>query len=293
MADTDPIQTKMVLLPPHKGIKRCERYETSSDRASNELVVNVLVDPRVAGFQLSHDFVRRAIKEIPSIVYRYENDYDPTVDDMDISFDLVHKGFRTTFKSEAVDYSCANKLGADLPPDIDVLIGEPIIKEIKLAMRQSYLSPSMDGLRPVFRRRHFDINTDLCFVLMPFTETWSNRIWTLHIKPTVERAGMKCSRADDIFIPGIIIEDIWSAINTASIIVADLTGKNPNVFYELGLAHVIGTPTILLSQDHEIPAFDTAHYRQIKYQDNTDGCKLLQNQLYAALKCIIDKTMFP
>lgn len=76
-------------------------------------------------------------------------------------------------------------------------------------------------------------------------------------------------------------------------IVADLTGRNPNVFYELGLAHVVGVPAILLSQDHEIPAFDTAHRRQIRYQDNTDGCELLQNHLRAALKALVEKTMFP
>jgi nucleoside 2-deoxyribosyltransferase len=144
---------------------------------------------------------------------------------------------------------------------------------------RSYLNPSTVELNPVFRGRDFRVDPRSCFVLMPFKEPWSERIWRHHIKPTVESLDLSCKRADDILSTNVIIEDIWEAINQSNIIIADLTGKNPNVFYELGIAHVVGVPTILLSQDNEIQTFDTAQWRQIRYEDNSVGCELLEKLL--------------
>jgi DivIVA domain-containing protein len=170
---------------------------------------------------------------------------------------------------------------------------ERMAKEsIELSERLKVLEEKSKACRPIFQGRNFQRDPDLCFVLMPFRETWSERIWRHRIKPTVESVGMKCKRADDVLRPGVIVEDIWSAINIASVVVADLTGKNPNVFYELGLAHVVGVPAVLLSQEHEMTVFDTAHHRQIRYQDSPRGCDLLQEHLRAALTGLRARTMF-
>lgn len=56
------------------------------------------------------------------------------------------------------------------------------------------------------------------------------------------------ARADDITEYTPIIEDIWERINSAELIIADMTKRNPNAFYELGLAHAIGKRAILISQ---------------------------------------------
>ena len=71
----------------------------------------------------------------------------------------------------------------------------------------------------------------------------------------------------------IIIEDIWTKINQCAIIVADLTAKNPNVLYEVGIVHAIGKPALLLTQDLSDIPFDFKHLRHYEYQDNSEGFK--------------------
>ena len=146
---------------------------------------------------------------------------------------------------------------------------------------------------PVFRYRpeSRDIAGNRCFVLMPFSAPWSDRIWNRHLRPIIEASGFSCKRSDDFFAPGIVVEDIWSEIVSADVLVADLTGRNPNVFYELGLAHAVGIPVILLTQDEA--SFDVAHWRQIRYADNSDGYDRFQAGVSAALSFYRDQTSIP
>jgi len=133
-------------------------------------------------------------------------------------------------------------------------------------------------LRPIFKGRDFLVDENLCFVLMPFREQFF-RIYEDHIKPTLEDIGLRVMKSDDIFNTTEIIEDIWEYINKAKIIIADVTGRNGNVFYELGLAHTIGKPVIILTQDESDVPFDLRHLRYFKYTDNEEGWKTLRMNL--------------
>ncbi|MCK4247638.1 MAG: hypothetical protein KAX04_03775, partial [Methanomicrobia archaeon] len=115
-----------------------------------------------------------------------------------------------------------------------------------------------------------------CFVLMPFKKE-QNEIYKSVIKPTVEKNGYICLRADDIYKSTPIMEDILESIKKANIIIADLTGRNPNVFYELGMAHIIKYPerVILLTKSDEDIPFDLASFRHIKYDNTMAGAKKL------------------
>ena len=73
------------------------------------------------------------------------------------------------------------------------------------------------------------------------------------------------SRADDLLNQQNILRDILYSIESADLLVADLTDSNPNVYYELGLAHALGKPVILLGQDIEEIPFDIRSYRLIMY----------------------------
>ncbi len=106
------------------------------------------------------------------------------------------------------------------------------------------------------------------FMLMPFAEKLA-KIYE-HIKKTLEELGHRISRADDIFRSTPIMEDVVNLIKRADIIIADLTGRNPNVFYELGRAHEQEKYVIQISQDDKIP-FDTSHIRTIMYNDTPEG----------------------
>lgn len=124
-----------------------------------------------------------------------------------------------------------------------------------------------------------------CFVIMPFEETF-NGIWKTVIKPTVEDTGDECLRADDIFAPGSIMDDIIQAIHEADYIIADLSKQNPNVYYELGFAHALEKPVILLTSNISRLPFDLKHKRVIKYSDTAAGAASLKDSLKKYLTAI-------
>ena len=111
-----------------------------------------------------------------------------------------------------------------------------------------------------------------CFIIMPYGKKTlpdgREFDWERHYKEVVERAingiPMTPIRAGTIYGPALI-DSVWKGIQEAEVVIADLTGQNPNVLYELGLAHVIGKRVVLLAQQEEnIPA-DIAYTRQIRY----------------------------
>jgi len=79
-------------------------------------------------------------------------------------------------------------------------------------------------------------------------------------------AGLSPVRADnEIFGTGKIMDQIWSGIHSAKVLVAELTNRNPNVFYELGLAHALQKPVVLVSSNEVDVPFDLKHIRVIYY----------------------------
>ena len=115
----------------------------------------------------------------------------------------------------------------------------------------------------------FDTSVDrnLCFVLMPFRDELE-LIYKIIKEIVVLEHKLSCMRADDIYSAGIIIKEIWDSIQKAQIIIADATGKNPNVFYEMGLAHAIGKDVIIITQTIDDIPFDLRHRRIIIYDTN-------------------------
>ena len=108
---------------------------------------------------------------------------------------------------------------------------------------------------------------DTCFVMMPFGD-WSDLYYRDIFSPAIKDAGMEPLRADQLFSTGTVIEQIWEQIQKAKILVADLTGKNANVFYELGLAHADKKPVVFISANIDDVPFDLRHLRVIIYNIN-------------------------
>jgi len=119
---------------------------------------------------------------------------------------------------------------------------------------------------------------DSCFVVMPFGSPIGGYYQPVY-EPAIKKAGLKAVRADaEIFGTGKIIDQIWSGINAAKVLVAELTTKNPNVFYELGLAHALDKPVVLVSSNELDVPFDLRHIRVIYYDvaDPFWGQKLIE-----------------
>ena len=130
----------------------------------------------------------------------------------------------------------------------------------------------------IFGSRIEKVDLSLCFVLMPFKEEWSERIYRKYIRKNIEFMGLQCLRSDNL-TGQIIIEDIWIKINQAAFIIADVTGRNPNVMYELGITHTLGKPFILITQELDKIPFDFTHLRHYAYEDNADGLEKFSLQL--------------
>lgn len=144
-------------------------------------------------------------------------------------------------------------------------------------------------INPIFQGRDYMLNESLVFVLSPFREPF-NTIFIDHIKPTVEaRNGVSCLRADDIYDNRPIIEDIWRSINEAHIVISELTGRNPNVFYETGIAHTVGKEVILITQNMDDVPFDLRHLRCIVYEYTPRGIQILETNLKNTIDNIIGR----
>jgi hypothetical protein len=110
---------------------------------------------------------------------------------------------------------------------------------------------------------------DLVAVMMPFDASFIPVYGAL--TQAVTGCGLRCQRADDIWKEDAIMNDIASLIWRSRIVIADLTGKNPNVFYETGMAHTIGRDVIIITQATEDVPFDLRHLRHLRYLSNAEG----------------------
>lgn len=96
------------------------------------------------------------------------------------------------------------------------------------------------------------------FVLMPFSKEFDD-IYKFGIRGAADDAGAYAERLDEqIFAEGML-ERIFNQISKADVVIADMTGRNPNVFYEVGYAHALGKIVLLLTQDAEDIPFDLQH----------------------------------
>jgi nucleoside 2-deoxyribosyltransferase len=123
----------------------------------------------------------------------------------------------------------------------------------------------------------------LCFVLMPF-DRFHNRIYADVIKPVViNECGYACSRGDEFLSNRIIMQEVWDMILAADVIIAELTDRNPNVFYELGLAHSMNKHVVLLTRSSNRIPFDVTQWRCVVYDKGSHGEEKLRKHLKETL----------
>ena len=124
----------------------------------------------------------------------------------------------------------------------------------------------------------------LVSIMMPFSAEFSP-VYTA-LQQATTSIGFFCVRADDIWEHHTIIQDVVNIIARAKVVVCDCSGKNPNVFYEAGIAHAIGKEVILITQSENDIPFDLRHLRHIRYLPNGEGLAELSASLQAKLQSI-------
>ncbi len=127
------------------------------------------------------------------------------------------------------------------------------------------------------------VDPNLLSTMMPFTGF--NAVWEA-IQCTATANGMQSGRADNRWDHPAIIQDVVALIDQAAIVVCDCTGKNANVFYEMGIAHALGKEVIIVTQNPADIPFDIAHLRHIRYLGNEQGIRQLEVELTARIRAL-------
>jgi sigma54-dependent transcription regulator len=142
---------------------------------------------------------------------------------------------------------------------------------------------------PIWEGRSFSVDSRLCFVLMPFAEVDNvQSVYHDHLKKVVEGAGLRCERADDIHDTSGVMQSVWEGINRARVIIAEMTARNANVFYELGIAHTLGKPVIMITQSMDFVPFDLKHLRCILYDYRPGKIARFEEALRKTLERVLE-----
>lgn len=116
------------------------------------------------------------------------------------------------------------------------------------------------------------------FVLMPFSSDLDD-VYHLGIRETADALHCSCERVDEIEFVGGILDKIYNSIVNSKIIIAEVSSQNPNVYYELGYAHALNKPVILITKDVSSAPFDLSGYNHIVYRNIRDLREKLKRRL--------------
>lgn len=195
-----------------------------------------------------------------SIEYSYDNDIPPLLN----------------------SFIYENRVEFDMPTDFEFSRGHWAIKDVAL-FRVLLRNAQPRRQRPtVFAiPDHEKIDPALVSAMMPFDAGFAAIFES--IKEASAAVGLRCRRADDIWENASIIADIVTLIDRSRVVICECTGRNPNVFYEIGIAHTLGREVILITQAEADIPFDLRHLRYVRYLNNTEGRAALADALQARL----------
>ncbi len=154
--------------------------------------------------------------------------------------------------------------------------GENEYVSAKLAERKITFAPS------VFAVPEGGVEHDLAAVMMPFAKEF-DPVHTA-IKAACATNGLRCQRVDDIWQDSVVVQDIFSLIFHAQVVVVDFSGRNANVMYETGIAHTLGKHVVPIARSLDDVPFDMRHHRVLGYLPNGEGLAVLEKTLAAKLK---------
>lgn len=129
----------------------------------------------------------------------------------------------------------------------------------------------------VFRIPQAPVDPALVAVMMPFTPDFEPML--AEVRRTCHELGLNCLTAGQVWENEEIIQDIFSLIYRARVVLCDFTGQNANVFYEAGIAHTLGKTVIPIAQSMADLPFDLRHHRAAVYENTADGLGRLTAQL--------------
>lgn len=126
---------------------------------------------------------------------------------------------------------------------------------------------------------------DMVSVMMPFSAEFDEVYATL--QRATSAVGLRSMRADDFWEHHAVIQDIVNLIARARIVICDCSGRNPNVFYEAGIAHALGKEVMLITQSDDDVPFNLHHLRYVRYLNNKEGRVSLSEAVQSRIRTIV------
>ena len=127
--------------------------------------------------------------------------------------------------------------------------------------------PRLDFLiRAGLKETDFEINRRLVFTMIPFHPRYDHLFD--HIRETCMSLGFECMRGDEEHVRGDLLTHVLKLIVKARLVIAVVDGRNPNVFYELGIAHALSRPVLILGREPKDVPFDVSSNRIIFYDSD-------------------------
>jgi hypothetical protein len=148
---------------------------------------------------------------------------------------------------------------------------------------ESYLNFKSQNIRSIFENNEINTKNKYCLYVGPFLDNYTS-IYKNNICNSLDTIGLKVNRYNDIFSTKYVVNDVRSCINYASFIIAEISGKNPNVMYEIGISHTVGKKVILLTQNMKDVPFDLKWYRCIVYVNSKEGLIELSENILGTVK---------
>jgi hypothetical protein len=189
------------------------------------------------------------------------------VKDVDLFEALIEAGLSVGFKRDP---------NHRLPPYATAVSGAATA----IAMAEPMAAPL--AVNPsIFRVPAGGVQANLVAIMMPFDISFDS----VHaaIQAATSASGLECRRADNMWNDATVIQDVFMLIFQASIVVVDFTGRNPNVFYETGIAHTLGKHVVPITQNDADVPFDLRHHRYLRYLPNEQGLQELVPKLASRL----------
>jgi hypothetical protein len=162
-------------------------------------------------------------------------------------------------------------------------------RQIEMALAMKYLGAGRPSTAAMTVYPQFGhpgtMKTDV-FAVMPFAADF-DPVYLRCIKAASDSLDLTVRRGDDVFSGNGIVADVWGGICGAGAVVADCTGRNPNVFYEIGMAHTVGRPVVLITRDDDDVPVDLKHLKYIRYQRDEAGLETLRTTLEEAFSNVL------
>lgn len=200
-----------------------------------------------------------------------------------LEWELDIQGFeqnRTHWAVKDVDL-CGELIEANIITEEHIRAQPADIQEL---LTDARVFPQAQVQPTVFRVPNTAIENDLASVMLPFDAAFRPVFEALDLAG--EQVGVRVLNANQVWDETEIIQDIFSLIYRSKFVICDFSNRNPNVFYEAGIAHTLGRPVIPIVQNVEHIPFDLRHHRHIIYLNNAEGRQGLINELVPRMRTL-------